>query len=262
MVFLINKKFIFSFLMIFVVISTLACVSAVDNSTVDMQQDNQMLYVDSTVDENGNGSEMSPFSSISVAVDNAGNNSHVILKKSATFGNMDVSDIVYLCTDKDYGDYGNITGSVIGRISGSGVLCFSTGIYQIAESALRDGVAIDPDGGALVYDYSTSGVTDYSVVPLHASPADITDLAQGDEIPMSIAIIDVEIYSDPDKKQTMAGTNKILDPADYETAAPVFTSGQKIDLRVIKAYAEMLCQNATDQHRSLLNWSRNPGKTS
>lgn len=81
MVFLINKKFIFSFLMIFVVISTLACVSAVDNSTVDMQQDNQMLYVDSTVDENGNGSEMSPFSSISVAVDNAGNNSHVILKK-------------------------------------------------------------------------------------------------------------------------------------------------------------------------------------
>ncbi|MBQ6385422.1 MAG: hypothetical protein IJJ38_04550 [Lachnospiraceae bacterium] len=173
---------------------------------------------------------------------------HVILKKSATFGNMDVSDIVYLCTDKDYGDYGNITGSVIGRISGSGVLCFSTGIYQIAESALRDGVAIDPDGGALVYDYSTSGVTDYSVVPLHASPADITDLAQGDEIPMSIAIIDVEIYSDPDKKQTMAGTNKILDPADYVTAAPVFTSGQKIDLRVIKAYAEMLCQNATDQY--------------
>ena len=66
--------------MIFVVISTLACVSAVDNSTVDMQQDNQMLYVDSTVGENGNGSEMSPFSSISVAVDSAGNNSHVILK--------------------------------------------------------------------------------------------------------------------------------------------------------------------------------------
>ena len=82
--------------------------------------------------------------------------SHVILKKSATFGNMDVSDIVYLCTDKDYGDYGNITGSVIGRISGSGVLCFSTGIYQIAESALKDGVAIDPDGADEIP--STKGV--------------------------------------------------------------------------------------------------------
>ena len=83
--------------MIFVVISTLACVSAVDNSTVDMQQDNQMLYVDSTVGENGNGSEMSPFSSISVAVDSAGNNSHVILKNGIYKGSSNTGIVI----DKD-----------------------------------------------------------------------------------------------------------------------------------------------------------------
>ena len=80
--------------MIFVVISTLACVSAVDNSTVDMQQDNQMLYVDSTVGENGNGSEMSPFSSISVAVDSAGNNSHVILKNGIYKGSSNTGIVI------------------------------------------------------------------------------------------------------------------------------------------------------------------------
>ena len=56
-----------------------------------------MLYVDSTVDENGNGSEMSPFSSISVAVDNAGNNSHVILKKGIYKGSSNTGIVI----DKD-----------------------------------------------------------------------------------------------------------------------------------------------------------------
>ena len=58
-----------------VVLSTLACVGAADNSTGDMLHDNQMLYVDSMIEENGDGSEMSPFSSISLAVDSATNNS-------------------------------------------------------------------------------------------------------------------------------------------------------------------------------------------
>ena len=96
MAFSINGKFIFSFLMI-VVLSTLACVGAADNSTGDVLQDNQMLYVDSTIEENGDGSEMSPFSSISLAVDSATNNSHVILKNGIYKGSSNTGIVI----DKD-----------------------------------------------------------------------------------------------------------------------------------------------------------------
>ena len=96
MVFSINRKVIFLFLMI-AVLSTLACVGAADNSTEDVLQDSPMLYVDSAIAENGNGSEMSPFSSISSAVDNAGNNSHLILKNGIYKGSSNTGIVI----DKD-----------------------------------------------------------------------------------------------------------------------------------------------------------------
>ena len=87
MVFLIfNNKIILAFLIFLALVSSMAIVSAGGNNLTedavlaDGGHDNSIVYVDSNAGSSGNGSENSPFSSISEAISGAGNNSRIILK--------------------------------------------------------------------------------------------------------------------------------------------------------------------------------------
>ena len=87
MVFLIfNNKIILAFLIFLALVSSMAIVSAGGNNLTedvvlaDVGHDNSIVYVDSNAGSSGNGSENSPFSSISEAISGAGNNSRIILK--------------------------------------------------------------------------------------------------------------------------------------------------------------------------------------
>ena len=177
----------------------------------------------------------------------------VIFNEPGSIRNITVDGSLTLATDESLTYYSDSqANSVTGVIRGDGEVVFSSGIYTIGSSAIREGETVSAGGGAIVYDYSDQAVTSASTTPLRVRPDNAPAPGEDGLIPLAVSVVNEYMYSDDSRIVATMGVDQIIDPAQSEVPAPSISTSGNIDLAALKAYAEQLRPTVTITNNNTL----------